>query len=332
MGSNKDYVIKQANKSLHRKRESITENGNRARVCEDIVKESQLMRLFTNNNPPKELIKYYGFFADENNYYLVMERGGIGLFEFVVECHQHILNGKLSIKEWRRTVRIIFAKMVKVIQFFHKTVFCCNLDISLENVVMARDTYFDEKDGKIKNIDIRFIDFGLSEQFNISKNPTYKCTKFVGKSGYKAPKIYNCQQFMANKADIWSLGCALFMMSIGAPFFQRPCGDDPGFQLLKYGGNKQVITLLQNWNRLKYIGKNQFNLLMKMLCIDEYKRIDIDGVIKHEWIKTSPYVQIITKKEKKKFLNNDNIKSPLIITSNTITVDEMGQDIYASVE
>ena len=174
MESNNDYVIKQANKSLHDERISITQNGlEHHRVCEDIVKEAQLMKLFTINNPPKELIKYYEFFEDKNNYYLVMERGGIGLFEFVVNCHEYILNGKLTIKEWRRTVRIIFAKMVKVIRYLHKTVFCCNLDISLENVVMSRNTYFDEKNGKIKCIDIRFIDFGLSERFNPMKNPKF---------------------------------------------------------------------------------------------------------------------------------------------------------------
>ena len=101
--------------------------------------------------------------------------------------------------------------MVKVIRYLHKIVFCCNLDISLENVVLTRDTYFDETSGKIKNIDIRFIDFGLSEQFNNKLNPDFKCKKFVGKIGYQAPKVYHYQPFMANKADIWSLGCALFV-------------------------------------------------------------------------------------------------------------------------
>ena len=108
-------------------------------------------------------------------------------------------------------------------------------------------------------------------------------------------------------------------MSIGAPLFQVPGDNDQGFQLLKHGGSKQVIILLQNWNRLKYIGKNQFNLLMKMLCIDQDKRIDIDDIIKHEWIKTSSFI-------------NCSNKSPLIATSDTRTVDVMSQDIYAFVK
>ena len=107
------------------------------------------------------------------------------------------------------------------------------------------------------------------------------------------------------------------MMSIGAPLFQKASNDDPGFQLLKYGEPDQLVKVLQNWNRLNYIGKKQFDLLIKMLCIDEEKRICIDDIIKHEWIK-------------KLFLFQHT--PPKIIASKTITVDQMSQSICASVQ
>eukprot|EP01084_Bolivina_argentea_P026938 50076_1 len=176
-------VIKSANKKLHCQGFSLTGLG---QIQEDIVQEASLLKMFSEENAPESMIKYYNFLQDQHHYYLVMEQGGTGLFEFVVECHQLIANGQLSIKEWKRVVRFMFSKMVEVIRWMHNRAHCCNLDISLENIVMGKETRFDAHTGTIKQLEIRFIDFGVSQMFDVT-NCDFICDKFVGKSGYKAP-------------------------------------------------------------------------------------------------------------------------------------------------
>lgn len=279
-----NVVIKTAEKSLHFAGVTI-KDGKRYLIQENIVKEARLMQLFSNvnNNVPSTMIKYYDFFEDDDTFYLVMEKGGIGLFEFTVNAHQMIKNNKLDIKYWRKCVKFIFAKMVGFIAWMHKEVNCCNLDISLENIVMTNNTKFDEKSGKFENLDIRFIDFGLTEKFNqCSTMNKFKCKKFVGKTGYKAPKVLNKKPFMANKADIWCLGISLFMISIGAPPFLKASINDPRYVILRDG---QLKNMVYNWGKWKYVTSNQFDLIEKMLQINEENRYSIDDVISHKWLK-----------------------------------------------
>eukprot|EP00483_Globobulimina_turgida_P012215 UN12237 len=102
-----------------------------------------------------------------------------------------------------------FAKMVRFLQWMHNVVRCCALDISLENIVVGNDTYFDRKSGEIKNLEIRFIDFGLAEVFDANN---FICDKFVGKASYISPQIYKHKLFLANKSHVYSLGMCVFML------------------------------------------------------------------------------------------------------------------------
>jgi len=278
--NDQEVVIKTAKKSLHFAGVTI-KDGYRYKVKENIVKEAGLMELFTYNSAPDTMIKYHGFFEDQDTFYLVMEKGGQGLFEFCIEAHELIKTGQISIRYWRRCVKYIFAKMCSFIAWMHNAVACCNLDISLENIVMRNDTYFNEKTGKFENLDIRFIDFGLTEHFN---GYGFKCNKYVGKLRYKAPQVFDGIPFQANKADIWCLGVSLFMLSIGAPPFEEPSDYDERFVALRKGRLESVII---DWRRRHYVTANQFDLITKMLCIDERKRFDINDVIKHKWFRRS---------------------------------------------
>ena len=111
----------------------------------------------------------------------------------------------------------------------------------------------------------------------------FSCNDNVGKTGYKAPKVYQNKIYQANKADIWSLGVCLFMMIIGAPPYKAPNNNDGGFIAVKQGN---IMQMLIKWARWMYITHDLHDLLTKMLCYDENKRIDIEGVMKHKWLKT----------------------------------------------
>jgi len=252
-------------------------------VNDNIIKESQIMQKFMKNNAPSCIIKYYDFLEDDDFYYLVMERGGEALFEFVVDCHTKIMQRKISLKNWRNYVRFMFAKMVSGVAWLHNKMKCCVLDISLENFVMRYGTKYNDKSGCIENLGIRFIDFGMSELFDHQDD--FLCDSVMGKMGYKAPQVI-CGRprfFQANKADVFSLGVCLFMMSFGAPPFSIASRSDALWCMLKDGKMKSVLS---RWQRLHYVGQNQYDLMMKMLCADETKRPSINEVMEHEWIKS----------------------------------------------
>ena len=87
---------------------------------------------------------------------------------------------------------------------------------------------------------------------------------------------------MANQADIWSLGVCLFMMIIGAPPYNKPIDKDITFQYVKY---KQIAKLLQEWGRIKYVTSNLHDLLTRMMCVEEEKRITMQEIVRHPWIR-----------------------------------------------
>ena len=253
-----ELVIKTTNKELYNKGITVTKDGKAFNIKEDIVAESVMMREFMNNNPPASLIGFIDFFEDEEFYYLVMEHGGTDFFDFVVKCHELINEDKLSMKEWRKQCKFIFAQMIQFIKWLHETMNYCHLDISLENLLISNMAYFDESNGKLNKCYIKFIDFGLSEKFDKIENPLFICNKYVGKTHYKAPKVYGKkEQFMANRADIWSLGVALFMMVIGAPPYNRPTNRDPGFRFI---AEKKMTKLLYSWGRIKYVTPNLYGI------------------------------------------------------------------------
>ena len=131
-------VVKRADKATYQR--------TRKRVREDICKEAKLMRMFMLNSPPIAMIKlraqlpyncmclclivrFYDFLEDERNFYLVMERGGMSLFECTLACHKRIAGEQMLLKEWKRTVRYIFSQMVSVVDWMHSVMHCCNMDL-----------------------------------------------------------------------------------------------------------------------------------------------------------------------------------------------------------
>eukprot|EP00485_Elphidium_margaritaceum_P000675 CAMPEP_0202685370 /NCGR_PEP_ID=MMETSP1385-20130828/1101_1 /ASSEMBLY_ACC=CAM_ASM_000861 /TAXON_ID=933848 /ORGANISM="Elphidium margaritaceum" /LENGTH=580 /DNA_ID=CAMNT_0049339697 /DNA_START=57 /DNA_END=1799 /DNA_ORIENTATION=+ len=281
--SAQEYVVKTTSKDLYKRGITITKEGKAFNIKEDIVKEARMMRKFMENHPPSSLIEFEDFFEDDNFYYLVMRHGGVDFFDFVVKCHELINAGKLTMKEWRKQCKFIFAQMVQFVKWLHDTQHYAHLDISLENLLISKEAHFNEDTGKLSKCYVKFIDFGLSEHFDPTTNPAFVCTKYVGKTHYKAPKVYNKKEvFRANKADIWSLGVCLFMMVIGAPPYNKPIAKDAGFRFIADG---KISKLLYQWGRIKYVTPNLYDLMERMLTVNEANRITMDEIVTHKWLK-----------------------------------------------
>ena len=125
-------VIKRTDKKLFKNK--VASIGDKiVKSCENIIYEAKAMNDIQAKNPPKGMVKMVNFIEDEKNYFLIMEHGGMSMFNYVNICHKMILQKKLCLHEWKKHVKIIFKQMVTFIHWLHKTAKYAHMDISLEN-------------------------------------------------------------------------------------------------------------------------------------------------------------------------------------------------------
>jgi len=275
-------IIKITDKQLHASKIS-NKHGKALSVQEDIIKEKKLLMYLTANNPPSALTKFLGFFEDKYNYFLVMENGGSDFFDWIVQCHRWIREGKVSLKQWNLYIHDLMRQIVELLQWLHCDMNVCHLDISLENMLIKNNKYKSDGNGGVRlsrKMQLKFCDFGLAEFFH-HDNDSFVCTKYVGKTHYKAPKVYGKREsFDARKADVWSLGVSFFMMVIGAPPYKLPLSSDDHFPMIQ---NNDVMAILKRWGRDHYVNNITESLLNQMLQIDEHKRISIHNLGNHPY-------------------------------------------------
>jgi len=135
------------------------------------------------------------------------------------------------------------------------------------------------------NVQIKVCDFGLAEMFEadpVTKKRCFGCTKFCGKTNYKAPEVYaKAGVFDARKADVWSLGVVLFCMLVGSPPYNKPIATDQAYLYIKNG---IIDQLLFQWERNHFITVKVLSLLHSMLNYEAHSRFLLDDVVQHPWL------------------------------------------------
>eukprot|EP01084_Bolivina_argentea_P258214 435217_1 len=128
-------VIKVSNQSLCHNSSAII--GHKSyKVKENILLEKSILKFLTQQKHcPDSIVKFMSFFKTKTHYYLVMEDGGMSLFEFTRQMHRLIKMGHVGMDEWQAVIKIILKQMVECIDYIHsKNV--CHFDISLENFLI----------------------------------------------------------------------------------------------------------------------------------------------------------------------------------------------------
>eukprot|EP01084_Bolivina_argentea_P098223 176536_1 len=268
-----NIVVKVTNKDLDFQKITVLD-GKSVKIEESIISEMKILKYLTRHGM-LFIANYIDFFHDETNYYLVMENGGKSLFDFVLKAHQFISAGKLSPFQWQTACKSIFKQMVTFLDVLHNAMAVCHLDISLENVLI-NDVLItiDATNGSIRFVSqfkIKFIDFGLSEMFDPISNPNFLCNKWVGKSGYQSPELFEKKaNFSAKASDIWSLGVCLFALLIGNMPYHKPSMSDPYFPWIMSG---RIVELINEWGKSSCIRNSLAPDILSRIFTLENKRI-----------------------------------------------------------
>eukprot|EP01083_Nonionella_stella_P143210 444507_1 len=120
---------------------------------------------------------------------------------------------------------------------------------------------------------IKISDFGLTK--SIMKNT-------VEKHYYQAPELLLNQKYDL-KCDIFSAGVILFILMAGYPPFEHAAKTDKWYKPLMEGD----IDRFWKWHQKSPIAQkpDAKDLLQRMMCFEPKKRIDMNGMKNHKWMK-----------------------------------------------
>ena len=199
------------------------------------------------------IIKMYSHSQDNEYYYAFLE------YISGDTLRKNLKKGGMKEKDAFK----VFFQCAKAIQFCHENQLLFR-DVKLENFL------YDKSTGVVK-----LCDFGLCAQLT-SEEPMR--LTFCGTYQYMAPELIKKEDDPYDlSVDIWALGVVLFELTHGySPFSSNENAEYPEVY-------KNVISM--NYHIEKEITNNCKDLIKKMLTPDPEKRISIEGVINHPWMK-----------------------------------------------
>ncbi|XP_062578305.1 serine/threonine-protein kinase SIK3-like isoform X1 [Saccostrea cucullata] len=195
------------------------------------------------------IVRLYQVMETERMLYLVTEYASGG------EIFDHLVaHGRMNEKEARKK----FKQIVAAVAYCH----CRHVvhrDLKAENLLLDA------------NLNIKIADFGFSNIFSSGSPMKTWC----GSPPYAAPELFEGKEYDAPGVDVWSLGVVLYVLVCGAlPF------DGSSLHSLR-------SRVLSGKFRVPFFMSTECeNLIKQMLTVDPSKRITIDQILHHEWIKT----------------------------------------------
>lgn len=163
--------------------------------------------------------------------------------------------------------------------FFHQILTACSYlhehgifhrDIKLENMLLTSELV------------VKICDFNTS----VKARPEQQFLDNAGSARYQAPEIIFAPEtglpFQAGPCDIFAMGVVLYMLLTCKHVFDKPNMEDPGFQCI-IARNYDFL-----WTRcglLQVISREAQDLLARMLEPEPSRRITMDQVRQHPWIR-----------------------------------------------
>jgi len=204
------------------------------------------------------IIKFFEFFEDQDNYYLVKEYTLGGNLQTYLES----IKFKLSNKEAIKAIQCLCSAI-----FYLHNMGILHRDLNANNIIMGN-----------KN-DISSLKIG---HFCCSKilGSGDKCNDLFGQLDYVAPEILLNQPY-DKSCDIWSLGVLSFLILTGSLPFQDQNDDEIALKIVKTNISSSNN---ENWKKLPLEAKD---FVLKLLEKDPKIRIQINEVMNLEYLNKS---------------------------------------------
>ena len=171
--------------------------------------------------------------------------------------------------------RWVFQQIISAMEYCHG-MGVCHRDLKLENLMV------DNVDGAER---IKVTDFGLSKDQNQHSNPHTK----VGTISYMAPEVTeanNSEPYDGPAADIWSLGCILYVLVC----CKYPFGYDGPASV---GGEptRVVYSRIRAGNYSPFpafVSPSCQDLIRQMLAVRPSERATVQTINMHPWMQEGP--------------------------------------------
>lgn len=217
-------------------------------ITKTVSLEIEIMKNLINHSHPN-IIKCYDIIDDIYNTYIIMEYGDNGDFSSL------LINNPMS----QMYIKYYFKQIIEAIKFLHEKKIV-HRDIKPKNILVLN-----------KKRTLKICDFGFATYLDGIKMMLTMC----GSPLYMAPEIYQKIGY-TDSVDVWSLGIMLYEMIFG----EHP--------LSKYNDIKILLnSIVLDDIIIPYIDEVDnkcIDLLQKMIKRNEYDRIKIEDVFKHQWI------------------------------------------------
>lgn len=219
----------------------------------------------------KNIIQFYESFESKDYILIIME---------YISCGDLLSYVRRRSRISENVAKFIFKQIIEGIQYIHsKNV--VHRDIKLDNILIDL------------NNSIKICDFGVSKQVKKGEIINDQC----GTPAYIAPEILRNNGYEGFGVDIWSAGVVLYTMLTGTVPFKAHNMKDLHRLILKgqYISIEEFNSNLENNSSANVsnqpISSEASNLIKAILEIDPKKRITVEGILNHSWIKSLDYKQ-----------------------------------------
>ena len=229
-----------------------------------LAKEIEILRKLPVSD---NIIKFEDVIQTFTTFYLVTEKGGPDLFDFLERYPDGVS------EEWARDIISRIIRGVHECHLYH----VCHRDLKPENILIS----FDEDQGKC--IDLKLCDFGLGCDFSTRSS----LEEFCGTPGFYCPEMVLDGHYFGNKADVWSLGCVIINILLGPEVFCEIWMVAYNFEVSQdtnlFGA--EIDQAMKNLPQaLSFLSSDCVDFAQKFLKRSN-ERWRLEDCIKHPWIK-----------------------------------------------